>query len=116
MLEGSGFEILDQIDTWDPAEAQEWMSGQITKHGDEIVAVYSANDGNAGGAIAALKAAGIKKIPPMTGLDASVAGLQAILAGDQFMTVYNSFKVEAENAATVALQPAKGEAPLRPQR
>ena len=111
VLEDSGYEVLDQIDTWDPAEAQEWMSGQITKHGDEIVAVYSANDGNAGGAIAALKAAGVNQIPPMTGLDASVAGLQAILAGDQYMTVYNSFKAEAEDAATVALQLAKGETP-----
>lgn len=114
VLEASGYEILDQIDTWDPAEAQEWMSGQITKHGDKIVAVYSANDGNAGAAIAALKAAGVNQIPPMTGLDASVAGLQAILAGDQYMTVYNSFKAEAEDAATVALQLAKGETPDAP--
>lgn len=111
VLEDSGFEILDQVDTWDPAEAQEWMSGQITKHGDKIVGVYSANDGNAGGAIAAFKAAGINKVPPMTGLDASVAGLQAILVGDQYMTVYNSFKAEAESAATVALQLARGETP-----
>lgn len=114
ILEDSGFEILAEIDTWDPAEAQDWMSGQITRFGDRIVGVYSANDGNAGGAIAAFKAAGINDVPPMTGLDASVAGLQAILVGDQYMTVYNSFKAEAESAAEVALQLAKGETPEAP--
>ena len=114
VLQDSGFQILDQVDTWDPAEAQEWMSGQITKHGDRIVGVYSANDGNAGGAIAALHAAGVSTMPPITGLDASVAGLQAILAGDQYMTTYNSFRSEAETAAEVALALAEGETPDAP--
>lgn len=114
VIEGSGYQVLASTDTWDPDEAQKWMSGQITKFGDKIVGVYSANDGNAGGAIAALHAAGVSKIPPMTGLDASVAGLQAILAGDQFMTTYNSFRTEAENAAEVALALAKGDKPDAP--
>ncbi|HEY9390985.1 MAG TPA: substrate-binding domain-containing protein [Mycobacteriales bacterium] len=111
VLEESGYEILADIDTWDPAEAQQWVSGQITKFRDKIVAIYSANDGNAGGAIAALKAAGVSPIPPITGLDASLAGLQAILAGDQHMTTYNAFKTEAETAAEVAYALAKGETP-----
>jgi D-xylose transport system substrate-binding protein len=111
VIEPSGYKILASIDTWDPAEAQKWVSGQITKFRDQIVAVYSANDGNAGGAIAALKAAGFKTIPPITGLDASLQGLQAILAGDQYMTTYNAFRSEANKAAEVALALAKGETP-----
>lgn len=111
VIEPSGYKILASVDTWDPAEAQQWVSGQLTKFGHKVVAIYSANDGNAGGAIAALKADGWTKMPPITGLDASVAGLQAILAGDQFMTTYNSFKAEAETAADVAVQLAKGEKP-----
>ncbi|HSF26193.1 MAG TPA: substrate-binding domain-containing protein [Actinomycetes bacterium] len=111
IIEPSGYKILASIDTWDPAEAQQWVSGQITKFRDQIVAVYSANDGNAGGAIAALKAAGVKTIPPITGLDASLQGLQAILAGDQYMTTYNAFRSEAHKAAEVALALAKGETP-----
>ena len=111
IIEGSGYKILASIDTWDPAEAQKWVSGQLTKFGHDIVAIYSANDGNAGGAIASLKADGWTTMPPITGLDASVAGLQAILAGDQYMTTYNSFKAEAETAAEVAVQLAKGETP-----
>jgi len=108
VIDGSGFKVLADISTWDPVEAQNFAAGQITKFGDQIVGVYSANDGNAGGAIAAFKAAG-KKVPPMTGLDASLAGLQAIVAGDQYMTVYNSFRNEANAAAEVAVKLAKGE-------
>lgn len=108
VLEDSGFEILADISTWDPVEAQNFAAGQITKFGDKIVAMYSANDGNAGGAIAAFKAAGLP-VPPMTGLDASLAGLQQIISGDLYMTVYNSFKKEAEAAAEAAYALAKDE-------
>ena len=111
IIKDSGYDILNSTDTWDPAAAQTWVSGQIRKFGKKIVGVYSANDGNAGGAIAAFKAAGVSEIPPMTGLDASVAGLQAILAGNQYMTTYNAFKSEAETAATTAYALAKGETP-----
>lgn len=110
VINNSGFQILAETDTWDPAAAQTWAAGQITQFGPKIVGVYSANDGNAGGAIAAFKAAG-QPIPPMTGLDASVAGLQSILAGDQYMTTYNAFKNEAETAATVAYDLAQGKTP-----
>jgi D-xylose transport system substrate-binding protein len=110
-IENSGYKILNSIDTWDPAEAQTWVSSQITKYPGQIQAIYSANDGNAGGAIAALHAAGITPIPPITGLDASLAGLQAILAGDQYMTVYNAFRTEAEKAAQVAYDLAQGKTP-----
>jgi len=108
VINGSGFPVLADISTWDPTEAQNFTAGQITKFGDKIVAVYSANDGNAGGAIAAFKAGG-RAVPPMTGLDASLAGLQQIVAGDLYMTVYNSFKGEAQAAAEVAYKLAKGD-------
>lgn len=108
VIEPSGYQILASIDTWDPDEAQQWVSGQLTKFRDKVIAIYSANDGNAGGAIAALKADGVNPLPPITGLDASVAGLQAILAGDQLMTTYNAFKSEAEKAAEVAYALAQG--------
>lgn len=111
VIDGSGYKVLASTDTWDPDAAQEWVAGQITKFKDQIVGIYSANDGNAGGAIAALHAAGVNKVPPITGLDASQAGLQAILKGDQYMTVYNAFKSEAEKAAEVAYELAQGKKP-----
>ncbi|HEY9470146.1 MAG TPA: substrate-binding domain-containing protein, partial [Propionibacteriaceae bacterium] len=78
IIDASGYKILAEFATWDPAEAQEWVSSQLTKFRDDIVGVYSANDGNGGSALAAMKAIGMK-IPPITGLDASLPGLQRIV-------------------------------------
>jgi D-xylose transport system substrate-binding protein len=113
IIDPSGYKVLAEVATWDPAEAQSWVSGQLTKFGTSgtIAAVYSANDGNGDAAIAARKAVGIKTMPPVTGLDASLAGLQAIVAGDQYMTVYNPFKTEADQAAQTAWDLVNGKKP-----
>ncbi|KJY46852.1 ABC transporter substrate-binding protein, partial [Streptomyces sp. NRRL S-444] len=76
---------------------------------DKIVGVYSANDGMAGGIITALKAAGMDPLPPVTGQDAELAGVQRIVAGEQFMSVYKPYAPEAEAAAKMAVALAKGE-------
>ncbi len=114
IIDASGYKVLAEVATWDPAEAQSWVSGQLTKFGTSgtIVGVYSANDGNGDAAIAAMKAVGIKTMPPVTGLDASLAGLQAIVAGDQYMTVYNPFKTEADQAAQTAWDLVNGKKPV----
>ena len=77
---------------WSADKAQSEMEQAITALGkDGFDGVYAANDGTAGGAIAAMKAAGIKPSDrPTTGQDAELAGIQRILAGDQFMTVYKA--------------------------
>lgn len=112
VFDSSGFKILSETDTWDPTEAQNWVAGQLTRFGaDKIVAVYSANDNNGAGAIASFKAAGVNTMPPLSGLDASVQGLQNIIAGQQLMTTYNPFKKEAEIAAKVAYEFAQGKTP-----
>src|SRR5690606_13901484 len=105
IIDASGYRVLAEFDTpgWDPAQAQDWVSGQITQFGSEIVGVYAANDPTAGGAIAALKAAGVSPLPPVTGQDAELAGLQRILTGDQFMTVYKAIRPEAHRAAELAV-------------
>jgi D-xylose transport system substrate-binding protein len=77
------------------------MEQAITALGkDNIVGVYAANDGTAGGAIAAMKAAGIDpKEIPTTGQDAELAAIQRIVAGQQYMTVYKAIRPEANAAA-----------------
>lgn len=110
IIDASGYKVLSHFETWDPAEAQNYASSMITKYGNQIKGVYSANDGNAEAAISAMKAAGMKLVPT-TGLDASLAGLQSIIAGEQYMTVYNSFLGEANEAAKVAVALAKGQKP-----
>ncbi len=113
VIDASGYEVLAEFDTpgWDPAKAQDWVSGQITRFGSRVVGVYAANDPTAGGAIAALKAAGVSPLPPVTGQDAELAGLQRILAGDQYMTVYKALRPEAFQAAELAIELLNGRRP-----
>ncbi|MEP6462873.1 MAG: substrate-binding domain-containing protein, partial [Frankiaceae bacterium] len=98
--------------TWSNDKAQQEMQAAITKLGkSKIQGVYAANDGTAGGAIAAMKSAGFTKIPPTTGQDAELAGIQRIVAGDQYMTVYKATKIEAEGAAQAAYDLLQGKKP-----
>ncbi|MET1043852.1 MAG: substrate-binding domain-containing protein [Microbacteriaceae bacterium] len=111
VIDGSGVTVLAEFDTpdWSPDKAQEWVSGQLTQYAGQINGVYAANDGTAGGAIAAMKAANVTPWPIVTGQDAELAGIQRIVAGDQFMTIYKAIKAEAELAAEVAVKLAEGE-------
>ena len=112
-LEGSGYRLLAEFDTpeWAPPKAQQWASGQIQRFGKNIVGVVAANDGTAGGAIAAFKAAGVNPVPPVTGNDATIAGLQLIIAGDQYNTISKPSEVVAAAAAAVAVDLLDGKAP-----
>ncbi|MCG8965006.1 MULTISPECIES: ABC transporter substrate-binding protein [Streptomyces] len=93
---------------WKPENANANMEGAISALGkDKIVGVYSANDGMAGGIITALKAAGISNIP-VTGQDAELAGVQRILTGEQYMSVYKSYPQEAAVAGEMAVALAQG--------
>ena len=112
-LDNSGYKILAEYDTpdWTPAKAQQWASGQISRFGKEIVGVVAANDGTGGGAIAAFKAAGVDPVPPVTGNDATVAGLQLIIAGDQYNTISKPSEIVAAAAANVAMELLSGKTP-----
>ncbi len=118
-LEGSGYKTLSEFDTpeWAPPKAQQWVSGQVTRFGSQIVGVVAANDGTGGGAIAAFKAAGVNPVPPVTGNDATLAALQLIIAGDQYNTISKPSEIVAAAAAKVAVgflsgQPPKAEMSL----
>ncbi|TQN31923.1 D-xylose transport system substrate-binding protein [Haloactinospora alba] len=105
-------EIGAEYDTpdWSPDKAQEQMEAAISDVGlDNISGVYSANDGMAAGVIAALKSAGAEELPPVTGQDAELAGIQRIIAGEQYMTIYKKIRPEARTAAEMAVAAATGE-------
>ncbi|WP_432115236.1 sugar ABC transporter substrate-binding protein [Streptomyces sp. S1] len=92
---------------WDPNNANQQMSGAISALGKEnIVGVYSANDGLAAGIATALKAAGMNV--PLTGQDAQLDAIQRILLGTQTITVEKPYKPEADIAATMAVNLAEG--------
>ena len=82
-----------------PTKAQKEMQQAITALGNNgFAGVYAANDDTGGGAIAAMKGAGINPTEkPTTGQDATVAGVQRIIVGTQYMTVYKAIEPEAHN-------------------
>jgi D-xylose transport system substrate-binding protein len=115
VIDRSGLKVAKEYDTpdWSPDKAQQQMEQAITALGKNgFVGVYAANDGTAGGAIAAMKAAGIDPADrPVTGQDAELAAIQRILAGEQYMTVYKAIEPEAEAAAELAHALVEGAQP-----
>jgi D-xylose transport system substrate-binding protein len=103
----------DAAANWKPEEAQQLMEQFIAAVGkDGFDGAYQANDGTAGGAIAAMKAAGIDpKTRPTVGQDAEVAAIQRILAGEQYATIYKQIQPEAEKTAEIACALVKGQKP-----
>ncbi|MFI1996026.1 sugar ABC transporter substrate-binding protein [Actinoplanes sp. NPDC020271] len=100
------------VPAWDNKEGGK-IFAQMLQQYPNIAGVLSANDGLGNAAIEVLKAA---KPPlngkvPVTGQDATVQGLQNILAGDQCMTVFKNTKTEADAAADLAIQLVKGQKP-----
>ncbi|MFT4305740.1 MAG: substrate-binding domain-containing protein, partial [Microbacterium sp.] len=94
---------------WSADNAQSWMTSQLAQYNGQFVGVYAANDGTAGGAIAAMQAANVSPWPLVTGQDAELAGIQRVVSGDQYMTVYKPIEDEATKAAEIAAQLASGE-------
>ena len=86
---------------WDPPTAQREMEQLLTKYHNKIDAVLSANDGMAGGIIAALKAQGKAGKVPVTGQDASLEGVQNIIRGYQGMSVFKDFRKQAPDSAKI---------------
>lgn len=111
-VDASGLKLLAEYDTpgWQPAKAQEWVSGQIAQFPDQIAGVVAANDGTGGGAIAAFKAAA-KPVPPVSGNDSELAAAQRIVAGDQYNTINKPIRIVAEAAADIAYQFVQGKKP-----
>ena len=114
VLDGSGVKILAEYDNpdWSPENAQQWTTDQLNKfEASRVQGVYAANDGQAGGVVAALTGAGVKAtaLPPITGQDAELAAIQRILAGEQQMTIYKPIKIEAETAAELAVALGQGD-------
>ncbi|WP_249416810.1 substrate-binding domain-containing protein [Streptomyces sp. TS71-3] len=95
---------------WNAQKANAETEGALTALGkDKVVGVYSANDGMAGGVITALQGSGLSKLPPVTGQDAEINGVQRIVTGTQYMSVYKPYPQEADVAAQMAVALGKGQ-------
>jgi D-xylose transport system substrate-binding protein len=103
----------DAAANWKPEEAQQLMEQYIAAIGPTgFDGAYQANDGTSGGAIAAMKAAGIDpKTKPTVGQDAELAAIQRLLTGEQYATIYKRIQPEAEKTAELACALLKGQKP-----
>lgn len=112
--------VLDEIDNytvvgeqavpdWDNEEAATIFQQLYTAADGKVDGVLAANDGLGGAAINILEGNGQAGKVPVTGQDATVEGLQNVLAGTQCMTVYKSATQEAQALADVAIALANGE-------
>ncbi|HKW68941.1 MAG TPA: substrate-binding domain-containing protein [Candidatus Dormibacteraeota bacterium] len=88
--------------------AQLEMTQALAATKNKVDGVYAANDDVAAGAIQALKTAGLKELPPVTGGDTELPAVQRIIAGEQYMTIYRPVKQEVEAAAVIAYDLAFG--------
>ena len=101
------------VPDWDNQKALTIFEQMLEKTSNKIDGVLAANDGLGNAAISALKQRKLKQIP-VTGQDATLQGIQNIVAGDQCMTVYKAIKKEADAAAKLAIALAKGQTPTAP--
>ncbi len=96
------------IDAWDNQKAGTTFEQFLTANGGKVDGVLVANDGMAGSVITVLQKNGLNSKVPVTGQDATAAGLQAILTGDQYSTVFKPIQLEANAAAQLALALSTG--------
>lgn len=112
----SGQMGMDKVGTlyWDGATAQQRMDNILSAHytDDIIHAILSPNDSIAIGVISALKSAGYgsadKSFPIITGQDADLASVKAIIAGEQSQTVFKDTRILAEKATEMVDALLKG--------
>lgn len=97
------------VPDWDNDKAVTIFEQLYTAAGGKVDGVYAANDGLAGSVISILDKNRRAGQVPVTGQDATVEGLQNILAGTQCMTVYKSATEEAGALAKVAIALANGQ-------
>ena len=94
---------------WDNDKARTIFEQMLVKTGNKIDAVAAANDGLANAVVSALKAHKLKPIP-LSGQDATAAGVQNVISGWQTMMVYKAVPTEAAAAAAAAISLVKGTA------
>ena len=98
-----------RIPNWDNQAGGTTFEQFLTANGGKVDGVLAANDGLAGSVITVLKKTGLNGKAIVTGQDATADGLQAVLRGDQYMTVFKPIKQEAEATAKLAGALAKGD-------
>jgi D-xylose transport system substrate-binding protein len=105
--------LADQSGNWDPATAQTVFTTMLGQHPD-INAVMVANDTMAQSVINVLRSQGLAGKVAVSGQDATVGGLDNVMAGTQAFTVYKPVAGEADVAIKLASEILAGQKPAAP--
>lgn len=105
--------LADQSGNWDAATAQTVFTTMLGQHPD-LGAVMVANDTMAQSVINVLTSQGLAGKVAVSGQDASVGGLDNIMAGTQCFTIYKPVAGEADVAVKLAAQILDGQKPTAP--
>jgi len=115
---GSGQMGMDKVGTlrWDGAVAQSRMDNLLSKTytKDKVNGVLSPYDGLSRGIISSLKGVGYapgKDFPIVTGQDAEVPSVKAMLAGEQYSTVFKDTRDLAKVTSDMADAALQGKEP-----
>ena len=113
LIDSKNYTLVDDqaVPDWNRGKAEVIVEEMLSKAGGKLDAVVSANEGLGLAAIAVLKKYKLNGKVCVSGQDAGVDGLRAILTGDLSVTVYKAIKAEAEAAAALAIALLKGAAP-----
>ncbi|MDQ2797243.1 MAG: substrate-binding domain-containing protein [Actinomycetota bacterium] len=102
--------LAKQTGNWDAPTAGRVFNSMLGAH-PNIKAVMVANDTMAGAVITDLTRSGLNGKVAVSGQDASAAGLQQIMDGNQCFTIYKPSKLEADPAMKAIAQLVNGQAP-----
>jgi len=108
---GKYTDVVNTAGTWMPPDALTEFEAAYTAH-HNINAALIPNDETGAPIVTYLQTHGVKpKTFPTTGQDASLTGLQNVLAGYQCGTVYKPIYLEAQAASALALYLRAGKTP-----
>jgi len=100
--------VYEQFTDWTSKVAQQDMDAALARSSNKVAVAYVANDDMANSVIAALKQVHLDKKVLVTGQDASLVAMTNILTGEQAMTIYKNYKLEATNTAKLVDAIRKG--------
>ncbi len=93
---------------WSPEKAYAIVRSLLSS-GAKPDAIIASNDGTAGGAVKALKEAGLAGKVLVTGMDAETDACKRIVKGEQSMTIYMPLRLQATRAAEALVLMLKGQ-------
>jgi D-xylose transport system substrate-binding protein len=102
--------VADQTGQWDAPTAGRVFNSMLGKN-PNIKAVMVANDTMAGAVITDLKRQNLNGKVAVSGQDATAAGLQQVMDGNQCFTIYKPSAKEADPAIKAIAQLVNGQAP-----